>query len=378
MCSNSWQQVAANQEHEFVLGHQEQVFSSKWLPIRNTSLFSVTESKYFQGLGGKHQPIKARSLFFCRAWQVFSSKWLPIRNTSLFSVTESKYFQGLGGKHQPIKARISMAHKPAGASSFSFKAVEGHRSNPGGRHHWSLPDVVWLLNLRTDEAKKKLLEAGQLVIKGKTCLVVDPARHALRLKLHWVSCDVTGDTIRRAFAEYGDVKEVTSEKWRVPDFENAESTTRLVRMVLRDGVTLDRIPHQLRAAPRGTSGAPARFPRCTDCRAFGHERTDCSRSYARAAARGTEEASDSAELLMDEEEAEQAAASAATQAKPEGTKEAAVMATTEGGGAGDPPKPVNNEEDGQQTPVTETVGKVVNVVPPRTPTPREWMSTGQR
>uniref|UniRef100_A0A6B0V9T9 CCHC-type domain-containing protein n=1 Tax=Ixodes ricinus TaxID=34613 RepID=A0A6B0V9T9_IXORI len=241
---------------------------------------------------------------------------------------------------------------------------------------------VWLLNLRTDEAKKKLLEAGQLVIKGKPCLVVDPARHELRLKLHWVSFDVTGDTIRRAFAEYGDVKEVTSEKWRVPDFENAESTTRLVRMVLRDGVTLDRIPHQLRLGG-GTvlvvvPGRPpiclrcrtsghirrdCRVPRCTECRAFGHERTECSRSYARAAARGTEGAADTTELLMDEEEAEQAAASAATQAKPEVTKEAAVMATTEGGGPGEPPKPAGKEEDGQQTSVTETVGKVVNVVP---------------
>ncbi|KAM7290549.1 uncharacterized protein ISCGN_027169 [Ixodes scapularis] len=64
-------------------------------------------------LGGKHQPIKARSLLFA---------------------AHGKCFQGLGGKNQPIKARslffaahgkcfqVSMAHKPAGASSFSFKA----------------------------------------------------------------------------------------------------------------------------------------------------------------------------------------------------------------------------------------------------------------
>ncbi|KAG0430259.1 hypothetical protein HPB47_022860 [Ixodes persulcatus] len=60
-------------------------------------------------------------------------KWVPIRSTSLFSATKSKYFQGLGDKHQPIKARsvlfaahgkcfqVSTAHKPAGATSFSFK-----------------------------------------------------------------------------------------------------------------------------------------------------------------------------------------------------------------------------------------------------------------
>lgn len=35
---------------------------------------------------------------------------------------------------------------------------------------------VWLLDLRTDEAKKKLLVAGQLTVKGRKCLVVDPCR----------------------------------------------------------------------------------------------------------------------------------------------------------------------------------------------------------
>ncbi|KAM7282329.1 putative nuclease HARBI1 [Ixodes scapularis] len=84
----------------------------------NTSLFSATKSKYFQGLGGKHQPIKARSLLFA---------------------AHRKCFQGLGGKHQPIKARsllfaahgkcfqVSMAHKPAGASSFSFKVSTAYK-----------------------------------------------------------------------------------------------------------------------------------------------------------------------------------------------------------------------------------------------------------
>ncbi|KAM7300504.1 hypothetical protein ISCGN_016116 [Ixodes scapularis] len=70
------------------------------------------------GLGGKHQPIKARSLLFA---------------------AHGKCFQGLGGKHQPIKARcllfavhgkcfqVSTAHKPAGASSFSFKVSTAYK-----------------------------------------------------------------------------------------------------------------------------------------------------------------------------------------------------------------------------------------------------------
>lgn len=67
---------------------------------------------------------------------------------------------------------------------------------------------VWLLDLRTEAAKQKVIEAGRLTVKGRTCLVVDPARQELRVKVHWVSFDVPNDAIRRAFSEYGDVKEV--------------------------------------------------------------------------------------------------------------------------------------------------------------------------
>lgn len=187
---------------------------------------------------------------------------------------------------------------------------------------------VWLINFRTDVAKKKLLESGPLSVKGRPCLVVDPVRHELRVKLHWVAFNVTNETIRKIFAEYGDVKEVTSDKWRVQDFESSESTTRIVRLVLHEGVTPDRLPHQLRLGPgtalvavpgrsplclrcrrAGHIRRECRAPRCSECHAFGHEKADCTRSYARAVGRGLE--SDNSELVMDEEEAEGAAAPAA-------------------------------------------------------------------
>lgn len=53
----------------------------------------------------------------------------------------------------------------------------------------------------------------------------------LRVKVHWLAFDVTTDMVRRAFAEFGDVKEVTVDCWKAEDFENAESTSRLVRLV---------------------------------------------------------------------------------------------------------------------------------------------------
>ncbi|XP_075730852.1 uncharacterized protein LOC142774347 [Rhipicephalus microplus] len=185
---------------------------------------------------------------------------------------------------------------------------------------------VWLLNMKTDEAKKTLLDAGLLSVKDRPCVVVDPERQEVRLKLHWVAFDINAETVRHAFWEYCEVKEVISDKWRDEDFERAESTTRFVRLLLKEGVTTDRIPHQMRLgsgmalvvvpgrAPlclrcrnTGHIRRDCRVPRCTGCRAFGHEQADCTRSYASAASRATN--ADHSELLMDEEEAERAAAS---------------------------------------------------------------------
>ncbi|KAM7284369.1 uncharacterized protein ISCGN_001463 [Ixodes scapularis] len=195
---------------------------------------------------------------------------------------------------------------------------------------------VWLLDLRTDAAKQKLLEMGRLTVKGRTCIVVDPFRQEVRIKLHCVAFGVTNDTIHRAFSEYGVVKEVAHERWRVPGFDGVESTTRIVRLVLREGVALDRLPHQLRLgggtvlvvvpgrAPiclrcrmTGHIRRDCRAPRCAECHAFGHERDDCVRSYASAAGRGASDVNN--DELMDEEEAEKAAAPAG--ALPEQPKE---------------------------------------------------------
>ncbi|XP_077552084.1 uncharacterized protein LOC144166436 [Haemaphysalis longicornis] len=197
---------------------------------------------------------------------------------------------------------------------------------------------VWLVKFRTDDAKK-IVDAGHL---DRVCLVVDPNRQEIRVKLHWVSFDVTNDTIRRIFGAYGEVKDVTSERWRVEDFENADSTTRFVCLVLREGVTLDCLPHQLRLG-KGTAlvvvpgRAPmclrcntaghirreCRVPKCGECHGFGHEQAECTRSYAGAARRDTDD--EHTDLVMDEEEAENAASAFSNEVK----EDADVKATTQ-------------------------------------------------
>ncbi|CAN7979052.1 unnamed protein product [Ixodes persulcatus] len=135
---------------------------------------------------------------------------------------------------------------------------------------------VWLLKLRTPEDKAKLLEAGHLEVKGRFCLVVDPSRRELRIKLHWVTFDVPVDTVRRAFEPFGVVKEIIRERWKIDGFVDVESTTLVVRMELNEGVALESLPHQLRICGGKVPVVdPGRVPICLRCRRTGHIRRDC-------------------------------------------------------------------------------------------------------
>ncbi|KAM7312682.1 uncharacterized protein ISCGN_009587 [Ixodes scapularis] len=105
---------------------------------------------------------------------------------------------------------------------------------------------VWMATLRTAEAKRRLVDAKELQVKGLRCLVVDPSITELRLRLHWIPYDVPDDVVRKELEPYGKVLEVSREKWNVEGFQGIESTTRCARMTLNEGGTADTMPHQLR------------------------------------------------------------------------------------------------------------------------------------
>ncbi|CAN7978776.1 unnamed protein product [Ixodes persulcatus] len=135
---------------------------------------------------------------------------------------------------------------------------------------------VWMLTLHSSAAKQKLVKERQLQIKGKLCLVIDPDTSDVSLKLHWVPFYVPDEFVRRALEPYGKVLEVARDKVRSGFFAGIETKTRLVRMTLKDGVTKESLPHQLKMpGANALVLVPGRAPLCLRCKKTGHIREDC-------------------------------------------------------------------------------------------------------
>lgn len=186
---------------------------------------------------------------------------------------------------------------------------------------------VWLVKLRTQQAKETLVRSGSLRVKGRYCAVIDPARQDVTVKLHWVPFDDPNEPLARILSEFGEVKEIRREEWRVPGFSLPDSTTRTVRMTLREGVVPDSLPELirygdgvvlcvvpgraptcLRCGMRGHIRRDCATPQCAKCRGFGHMRQDCVRTYANVT--GNRRVNEVAQDLMDQDEAERAATAA--------------------------------------------------------------------
>lgn len=187
---------------------------------------------------------------------------------------------------------------------------------------------VWLTTFKSNESKKKLVEARELVVKDRRCIAIDPNGQNVRLKVHWLPHHVSDDEVRTIFSSYGKVTDVTREKWRIPGCEAIESNTRTALVTLKAGVTVEKLPYQVRIAGGMTlvvapGRAPlclrfyrtghirreCRLPKCSECRRFGHTAEQCVRTYA-AVAGAAGGGEDTAELLMDEADAEEEGATA--------------------------------------------------------------------
>ncbi|KAM7309898.1 uncharacterized protein ISCGN_006881 [Ixodes scapularis] len=240
---------------------------------------------------------------------------------------------------------------------------------------------VWMLTFHSSAAKQKLVKEKQLKIKGKLCLVIDPDTSDVSLKLHWVPFHVPDESVRRALEPYGKVLEVARDKVRSGFFAGIETKTRLVRMTLKDGVTRESLPHQLkmpgasalvlvpgraplclRCKKTGHIRKDCRAPRCLECNRYGHEASDCVRTYASVTnAEVPEEVSDHI-MEADEAEATYGTDIASTSADP-------LPLTATDTAEQSPVEAAQGRQDG-----TDTEGPVSGVLTPGNPSSKEHSS----
>ncbi|XP_037568295.2 uncharacterized protein LOC119449185 [Dermacentor silvarum] len=157
---------------------------------------------------------------------------------------------------------------------------------------------VWAVTFRSSEATKKMLAFGEIMVKERRCLVLDPASQEVRVKVFWLLHHVPDDDVCAALAPYGKATGVARQRWRVQGTTDKGSTTRTVTLKLKAGVTIDDMPHQFRVAGMmALLLAPGRAPlclrcnrtghirrqcrvsRCALCRRFGHDERQCVRTY---------------------------------------------------------------------------------------------------
>lgn len=225
---------------------------------------------------------------------------------------------------------------------------------------------VWAVTFKNSVSMKKLLAMSNVSVKGRRCLVVDPNKQEVRVKVHWVLPCVNDDEVRDAFLPYGDVSEIAKERWRVHGIADKGSTTRVLSMKLKPGITIEDVPHQIRIAGEPAllvvAGRPplclrcqgkghirrdCRVPRCPRCRRFGHDENQCVPTYASMT--GPARKSDVMELVMDETEAEETAAAATDTESPEKTRQ--ESSTTKQYTM----QNLTSEQETQQKPAAETL-----------------------
>ncbi|KAH7976511.1 hypothetical protein HPB52_015310 [Rhipicephalus sanguineus] len=128
------------------------------------------------------------------------------------------------------------------------------------------PTNVFALVLKTAEDKQIVAEVPALRVKGRYCAVVDPCLKETTIKVHWVPFNVSDETLKEVFEEYGVVKEVIREKCIERGFEDTESTTRHISICLEDKYFKHRIPHLWNTGEaRVNIFIPGRQPKCSRC-----------------------------------------------------------------------------------------------------------------
>lgn len=136
---------------------------------------------------------------------------------------------------------------------------------------------IWEVYFKNPEHLQSLFDAGELTVKGRRCLVIDPCFKRVHFILHWVPIDMRDRAVRRALKPFGSVDHMLRETVPAERLPEAKWTSLWVRVTLKDGVTMNDVPHLLSLKPGSKSliVIVGREPLCLRCNQKGHLRRFC-------------------------------------------------------------------------------------------------------
>lgn len=136
---------------------------------------------------------------------------------------------------------------------------------------------LWNVWFRNAESLDRLLEAKELTVKGRRCLVIDVRSREVQLKLHWVPSDVADRAVKKALRHFCSVQQFERRALLLPAGVEKWATVS-ARVTLKEGLTVEDVPHRLKLKPASSSLVTilGRLPLCLRCKEKGHLRRECT------------------------------------------------------------------------------------------------------
>lgn len=177
--------------------------------------------------------------------------------------------------------------KEAVSQHVDFKHVEGITSLQQ-KHRW-------ILTIDSVEVRNILINIGEMEISGNKCIIKPVIDEFVEGKIHWLPIEVPDSVIKQFLNNYCSDIIISKDKCTEPGFENLLSGKRSIRMKLKKGITIDRIPHLinlcnfnclivlknraplcLRCKETGHIKMKCTAPFCSTCKSFKHDASKCS------------------------------------------------------------------------------------------------------
>ncbi|KAM7289319.1 hypothetical protein ISCGN_029449 [Ixodes scapularis] len=118
-----------------------------------------------------------------------------------------------------------------------------------------------------------------LLVKAKSYLLTTFGI-SLDQAVHWIPVYVPDEEVKRIFEGYGRVKAIARERWRRPWYENIETTTRTITLVLKKCTTVDAFPHQVHVLANAVLVfIPGQPQMCLRCKTLGDMRKQCRAAW---------------------------------------------------------------------------------------------------